>query len=485
VVERPVTDRRRSEPRVANVLADRYASPEMVAIWAPEAKVRQERELWVAVLQAQADLGLTVPEDAIGDYRAVIDRVDLDGIRARERVTRHDVKARVEEFNALAGHELVHLGLTSRDLTENVEQLQVRRALELVHDRLVAVLARLAERALEHADVVMAARTHNVPAQPTTLGKRFASIGEEVLQAEARLSDLLARYPLRGLKGPVGTQADLVELLGDPEVVDRLERRIADELGFAETLGSVGQVYPRSLDFDVVSGLLHAAAGPGNLALLVRLMAGHELATEGFRPGQVGSSAMPHKMNTRSAERIGGFVAILRGHVTMASSLVADQWNEGDVSCSVVRRVVLPDAFFAIDGLLETTLEVLAEFGAYPAVIEAELDRYLPFLATTRLLLAAVGKGMGREAAHEVIRTHATAVARAMRETGLGGNDLLSRLADDEAFPLGAKELDALVADQASFVGRSGAQVAAFVDRARELAIANPSAAGYRGRPTI
>jgi adenylosuccinate lyase len=215
VVERPVTDGRRSEPRVANVLADRYASPEMVAIWAPEAKVRQERELWLAVLRAQADLGLDVPEGAIDDYRAVVGRVDLEAIRARERVTRHDVKARVEEFNALAGHELVHLGLTSRDLTENVEQLQVRRALELVHGRLVAVLARLAERALEHADVVMAARTHNVPAQPTTLGKRFASIGEEVLQAEARLAELLARYPLRGLKGPVGTQADLLELLGD------------------------------------------------------------------------------------------------------------------------------------------------------------------------------------------------------------------------------------------------------------------------------
>jgi adenylosuccinate lyase len=480
-----VTQARRSEPRVANVLADRYASPEMVAIWAPEAKVRQERELWLAVLEAQASLGLAVPADAVDAYRAVIDHVDLDAIRARERVTRHDVKARVEEFNALAGYELVHLGLTSRDLTENVEQLQVRRSLELVRDRLVAVVARLAERALEHRDLVMAARTHNVPAQPTTLGKRFANIGEEVLGGFARISELLARYPLRGLKGPVGTQADLVELLGDAAKVDDLEARIAAASGFGTTLGAVGQVYPRSLDFDVVSALLHAGAGPGNLALMVRLMAGHDLATEGFRPGQVGSSAMPHKMNTRSAERIGGLVAILRGHVTMASSLVADQWNEGDVSCSVVRRVVLPDAFFALDGLIETTLEVLADFGAYPAVIEAELDRYLPFLATTRLLLAAVAKGMGREEAHEVIRAHATGVARGMRESGLSGNDLLARLADDDAFPLGPKELDALLADQGSFVGRAADQVDAFAERAERLARERPAAAAYRGRPTL
>src|SRR5512132_2641666 len=177
----------------------------MVELWSPERKVRLERELWVAVMQAQRDLGVDIPADAIDDYRAVIDTVDLGSIEARERVTRHDVKARIEEFSTLAGHEHAHKGMTSRDLTENVEQLQVRLALELVRDRMVTALARLAERAAEHAALVMTGRTHNVPAQATTLGKRFASAGEELLQALHRVDELLVRYPLRGIKGPVGT----------------------------------------------------------------------------------------------------------------------------------------------------------------------------------------------------------------------------------------------------------------------------------------
>jgi len=471
---------------VPNVLADRYASPELVALWAPEAKVRLERELWLAVLGAQQALGLAVDDAVIADYRAVIDQVDLDDIRARERITRHDVKARIDAYNALAGHEAIHVGMTSRDLTENVEQLQIRRSLELVRDKTVAVLARLADRATAHADLVMAARTHNVPAQPITLGKRFANAGEELLHAHGRLDDLIARYPLRGVKGPVGTQADLVDLLGgDTAAVDELERRVAAHLGFTATLGSVGQVYPRSLDLDVVATLLLVASGPANLALTVRLMAGHDLVTEGFREGQVGSSAMPHKMNTRSAERIGGFTTILRGHLTMAGALAADQWNEGDVSCSVVRRVVLPDAFAAIDGLLETSLEVLRDFGAYPAVIDAELERYLPFLATTRLLVAAVRAGAGREETHERIKYHATAVARELRETGGRENTLLERLADDPAFPLDRAALAEVLADHGSFVGRAGDQVDAFARRVADVVARHPGAATYVGRPTL
>ena len=470
---------------VPNVLADRYASPEMAAIWSPEAKVRLERELWLAVLAAQQSLGLAVPAGALEAYRLVLSRIDLDSIRERERVTRHDVKARIEEFNALAGHEAIHVGLTSRDLTENVEQLQIYRSLQLGSDRALAVLARMAERAELHADVVLAARTHNVAAQPTTLGKRFANVGEELLIAYRRLEDLLARYPLRGIKGPVGTQADLLDLFdGDQAKVAALEAQVAGHLGLPAALGAVGQVYPRSLDFDVVTALAQLASGPANLALTIRLMAGHELATEGFKEGQVGSSAMPHKMNTRSAERIGGLLAVLRGHVTMASSLLGDQWNEGDVSCSVTRRVVLADSFLALDGLLETTLEVLADFGVYPAVVEAELQRYLPFLASTRLMLSAVRRGMGREEAHHVVGEHAVAVARAMREHG-SANDLLDRLGADPRFPLASAELRALLADHQQFVGRARDQVDAFVATVAPLRAASPDAAAYHGRPTL
>ena len=321
------------KPVLPDVLAARYASQPMVELWSPEHKVRLERELWVAVMQAQRDLGVDIPAEAIDDYRAVVDAVDLASIDARERVTRHDVKARIEEFSALAGHEHAHKGMTSRDLTENVEQLQVRRALELVRDRMVTALARLAERAAEHATLVMAGRSHNVAAQATTLGKRFANAGEELLQAYHRVEDLLARYPLRGIKGPVGTQQDQLDLLdGDAAKLDRLEQAVLAHLGFRGALTNVGQVYPRSLDFDVVAALVQATAGPASLVTTIRLMAGHELVTEGFAPGQVGSSAMPHKMNTRSSERVNGLAVVVRGYLSMVSELAGDQWNEGDVS---------------------------------------------------------------------------------------------------------------------------------------------------------
>ncbi|MDT3400506.1 adenylosuccinate lyase [Streptomyces sp. B1866] len=473
-----------AKPPIPNVLADRYASPELARLWSPEYKVTLERRLWLAVLRAQKDLGVDVPEDALADYERVLGDVDLASIAARERVTRHDVKARIEEFNALAGHEHIHKGMTSRDLTENVEQCQVRLSLEHVRARTVAALARLGALAAEHAELVVAGRSHNVAAQATTLGKRFATAADELLAAFGRVEDLLARYPLRGVKGPVGTAQDMLDLLGGgPEGAGRLaelERRVARHLGFAHTLTSVGQVYPRSLDYEVVTALVQVAAAPSSLAKTVRLMAGHELVTEGFKPGQVGSSAMPHKMNTRSCERVNGLAVVLRGYASMASELAGDQWNEGDVSCSVVRRVALPDAFFALDGLLETFLTVLAEFGAFPAVVARELDRYLPFLATTKVLMAAVRAGVGREAAHEVIKEHAVASALALRERGAERNELLDRLAADERIPLDRAALDALMADRLSFTGAAAGQVAAVVARIEEVVKRYPDAAAYR-----
>ena len=469
-----------AKPRIPNVLAGRYASAELAVLWSPEYKVTLERRLWLAVLRAQKDLGIDVPDQALADYERVLDEVDLASIAERERVTRHDVKARIEEFNALAGHEHVHKGMTSRDLTENVEQLQIRLSLELVRDRTVAVLARLGRLAAEYGELVMAGRSHNVAAQATTLGKRFATTADEMIVAYGRLEDLLGRYPLRGIKGPVGTAQDMLDLLGGyAGKLAELESRIAAHLGFSRAFTSVGQVYPRSLDYDAVSALVQLAAGPSSLAKTVRLMAGHELVTEGFKPGQVGSSAMPHKMNTRSCERVNGLAVILRGYASMAGELAGDQWNEGDVSCSVVRRVALPDAFFAFDGLLETCLTVLDEFGAFPAVVARELDRYLPFLATTKVLMGAVRAGVGREVAHEVIKEHAVASALAMREKGAERNELLDRLAGDERIPLDRAALDALMADRLSFTGAAAGQVAAVVGRIEEITAEHPEAAAY------
>ena len=464
---------------VPNVLATRYAAADLVAIWSPEHKVVLERQLWIAVLKAQRELGVEVPAGVVEAYEDVVDKVDLESIAARERVTRHDVKARIEEFAALAGHEHVHKGMTSRDLTENVEQLQVKQSLELLRDRAVAALARLARLAAEHETTVMAGRSHNVAAQATTLGKRFATIADELLVALERVEELLVRYPLRGIKGPMGTAQDMLDLFdGDESRLADLEERVARHLGFHRVLTSVGQVYPRSLDFDVVSAVVQLVAAPSNLATTIRLMAGLELVTEGFVEGQVGSSAMPHKMNTRSCERVNGLAVITRGYLSMVGELAGDQWNEGDVSCSVVRRVALPDAFFAADGLFQTFLTVLDEFGAFPAVVQRELDRYLPFLATTKVLMAAVRGGVGREAGHEAIKEHAVAVALEMRE-GRTDNDLLDRLAADPRLGLGRDRVDALVAEPITFTGAAVAQTQAVCRRVADVAARHPEAAAY------
>ena len=461
-----------------NVLANRYASDELVRLWSPEHKIVLERQLWIAVMKAQKDQGIDIPDEAIAAYEAHIDEVNLESIAARERVTRHDVKARIEEFNALAGYEHIHKGMTSRDLTENVEQLQIYRSLELMRDKAIAVAARIGVRAEENRSLVMAGRSHNVAAQATTLGKRFASAADELLVAIDRAEDLLGRYPLRGIKGPMGTAQDMLDLTGSQNNLDALERRIAEHLGFDRIFDSVGQVYPRSLDFDAVSALVQLGAGPSSLAHTIRLMAGNETVTEGFKEGQVGFSAMPHKMNARSCERVGGLQIILRGYLTMVADLSGQQWNEGDVFCSVVRRVALPDAFFALDGMFETFLTVLDEFGVFPAMIARELERYLPFLATTRILMAAVRAGVGREEAHEVIKEHAVAVALNMRENG-GGQDLIERLAADPRLPMSKEDLDAALADRHAFVGAAESQVDRVLARIQAKVDEHPEAAAY------
>jgi adenylosuccinate lyase len=456
----------------------------MSDIWSQVNKIILERKLWIAVMKAQAELGLNISAATISDYEKVIEKVDLESIRKREEKTRHDVKARIEEFNSLAGHEDIHKGLTSRDLTENIEQLQIKESLNLIHDKTVTTLSQLAKLATQYSDLVITGRSHNVAAQSTTLGKRFASAAEEILQAFSKLNNLIENYPLRGIKGPVGTSQDMLDLFeSDEKKVQKLEQIVAKHLGFENVLTSVGQIYPRSLDFDVVSTLFMVAAGPSSLATTIRLMAGHDLVTEGFQAGQVGSSAMPHKMNTRSCERINGLNVVLRGYLNMASELSGTQWNEGDVSCSVVRRVALPGSFFALDGLLETMLTVLQEFGVFKGAINAELEKYLPFLATTKILMAAVKKGVGREVAHEAIKKHAIAAALNMREGK--PQDLISRLASEKVLNLSAAELTDLITEPLSFVGLAQQQVSDIAQKVAVIVKKYPQAASYLPKPII
>lgn len=474
-----------AKPLLPNVLAARYASPQMCAVWSPEGRVVAERRLWLAVLRAQQELGLNVPDDALAAYEAALSEVDLEDIARREAVTRHDVKARIESFNACAGQEHIHKGMTSRDLTENVEQLQVFEALRLIRLKAVAALCRLAERAQQWRAIPLTGRTHNVAAQFTTVGKRLAMAGEELLRGLERLDATIETYPARGLKGAVGTQLDQMNLFaGDGAKVAALEARVAAHLGLPRTLENVGQVYPRSLDFEVVAALYQLGSGPSSFATTLRLMAGHELAGEGFLPGQVGSSAMPHKMNSRSCERLNGFHVILRGHLAMVEGLAGAQWNEGDVSCSVVRRVALPDAFFAADGLLETFLSILAQMGLNEAVIARENAYYKPFLLTTSVLMAAVQAGAGRETAHEAIKEHAVATLRDLQSGTIAENDLFQRLANDPRLPLTEAQVLG-IASQDGATGKATAQVDAFHATAQSWLQRFPEAAQVVPAPML
>ena len=425
-----------------NVLATRYATKEMVAIFDPVNKIINERKFWITILKLQQKSGLPITDGDIKAYEQVVNKVDLASIDKREMKTRHDVKARIEEFNALAGVEKIHIGLTSRDLTENIELIQIRAALELVEYRTLQTLFLLNEKISKYETTYMVGRSHNVAAQVTTLGKRFASCAEELLFAHASLKELIARLPLRGIKGPVGTSQDAISAMGKD--FEKLEKAIADQFGFENTWVSVGQIYPRSVDFEVVSKLLQIASAPSSMATTIRLMAGAGLASEGFKAGQVGSSAMPHKMNSRSSERINGMMVLLRGYNTMAADLAGDQWNEGDVSCSVVRRVVIPDSFYVLDGLLHTFMTILNEFGIFEEEINSEVDEQLPFLATTKILMECVKAGMGREVAHEIIKKHATSTTP---------SDFFAALVSEKNFPLTIDQLNILIQNPAEFAG--------------------------------
>ena len=443
-----------------NVLANRYATKEMVAIFDPVNKIIAERKFWITILRLQKASGLSITDSEIASYEKVLEKVDLASIEKRERANRHDVKARIEEFNSLAGLEKIHIGLTSRDLTENIELIAIKDGLKLVRRRTLETLFLLEKSITKYEKTYMVGRSHNVAAQVTTLGKRFSTCAQELLFSLTSLEELIARLPLRGLKGPVGTGQDQSATLGSVKDLNKLEEKLAKEYGFENTLSSVGQIYPRSIDFEVVSKLLQIASAPSSMATTIRLMSGFGLVSEGFKSGQVGSSAMPHKMNARSSERINGMMVLLRGYTTMTADLAGDQWNEGDVSCSVVRRVVIPDAFYTIDGLLHTLMTILTEFGIYEENINKELAEQLPFLATSQILTELVKKDMGREVAHELIKKHATTTT---------ASNFFNALAREKDFPLSINELNNLIKDPASFAGSAIEQTREVTDKLKQI----------------
>jgi adenylosuccinate lyase len=315
------------------------------------------------------------------------------------------------------------------------------------------------------------------------LGKRFATWANEFLHSYNNLEHLFNNYPIRGIKGPVGTSQDMLDLLGDIDKYNKFEKKVFEFLDFDKSLISVGQIYPRSLDFEVVSSLFQLAAPVSSLATTIRLMAGNELVSEGFSQGQVGSSAMPHKINARSSERINGLTTVLRGYVAMTADMAGSTWNEGDVACSTVRRVALPDAFFAIDGILETTLTILDEFGAFEPAIQNELNKYLPFLTTTAVLMQAVKNGVGRESAHAAIKKHALKAVERVRN----GHDsqLPENLLKDETLKLTKPQLEKILNNPIDLIGATPHQIREVVTAIKKIVKENPDAAKYVAQPIL
>jgi adenylosuccinate lyase len=462
----------------ANVLADRYATAETIAIWSPQNKTLLLRDLWIADLKIRKKMGFTIPDEVVAAYEAVKNVIDLDSITARELKLKHDVMANIAEFNALAGHQRIHDGFTSRDETDNTEQLQILQSLRLMRDRLVALLGHLNERMMEFDVLAICGRSHLVPAQTITLGKRIGNCIQELLIAFEDLERFINTYPLRGIKGPMGTQQDMIVRLGSPEKALEYENLIREYFGFEQVLTCVGQVYPRMLDFKAAGHVASIASAPANFAKMVRLMAGLGLSHEGFKDEQAGSSAMPHKVNSRTCERITGLLNVINGYGDMLSRLLGDQWLEGDVSCSVVRRVALPDMFYALDGLLEAAMHVAQEMEVFPTAVHAELDKYLPFLSTTGLLSNATKKGLGREDAHKIIKTSSQQALKDMRSGE--ENTLLERLARADSVHFPIAETTGII-DKIDY-GASVEQVREMTTMVEGVLLQYPEAAEYTPR---
>ena len=451
-----------------SILSERYASTAMKDIWSPESKILAERNLWITVMKAQAKLGFEIPAQVIADYNKVKTQIDLASIDKRERELRHDVKARIEEFNALAGHQYIHIAMTSRDLTENIELLQIRDSLILICSRTRIILETISEKCEQYASLSIVARTHNVPAQLTTLGRRFAYWGEELLFAHANLLDLIKRLPLKGLKGAVGTSIDLIELFGDKW--NNIEQQVFSDHN-QDILIAPTQTYPRSIDFEVVSCLVQIGAALSNIAVNIRLMAGLGLVTEGKAESEVGSSAMPHKNNPRLSERINSLYALLKGYLAASVDLIGNQWNEGDVSCSAARRIILPEAFFVAEAQHINLYKVLNDLKVSQGTISEEVKRESMNLASSQLLMSAVKKGVGREIAHNEIQ-------RILKEevpNGVDQSRYLQKLRASSILRLNDLELLSITDGTAKNIGAAEEQTLRMVEKINNVLSDSPT----------
>ncbi len=446
-------------------LSQRYASPAMQGLWGERRRIGLWRRLWLALMEVQKELGLDIPERALAEVRAHLDDVDLERAAEHEKRLRHDVMAHIHHLGeqAPAARPFLHLGATSAYVTDNADLVLMREGLRLLLGRLAAVLVALGHLARRYRALPCLAYTHFQPAQLTTVGKRITLWMQDFLLDAEELLHRLDTLQFRGVKGTTGTQASFLELFhGDDEKVRELDLRVARKLEFAKVFPITGQTYTRKLDAQVLAVLSGIAASAAKFATDLRLLQHEGELLEPFEAEQVGSSAMAYKRNPMRAERmtsLARFVIELEGN---AWHTAAEQWLERTLDDSANRRLVIPEAFLATDAMLVLATNVAAGLEVREAVIGRHVAEQMPFLATERLLMRGVTAGGDRQRLHEVIRTHAMAVAQAVAEQG-AANDLLDRLARDPAFKSLKVSVRPDELDPAAYVGRAPHQVDDFL----------------------
>ncbi len=425
--------------RYRHPLTERYASPEMQAVFSPARRYGTWRRLWLALAEAERELGLDIPDEALDQMRGALERLDLDKAAEYERRFRHDVMAHVHLFgdDAPAARGIIHLGATSAFIGDNTDLILHREALSLIRDRLVRSVAALADFAHEHRELPTLAYTHFQPAQPTTVGKRATLWIQDLLLDVEELEFRLDSLRFRGVRGTTGTQASFLELFhGDHERVDRLDELVSAKMGFADQYGVSGQTYPRKVDQALQATLAGAAASISKFGHDLRLLAHLREVEEPFEAEQIGSSAMPYKRNPMRAERI---CALARHVITLAQDpafTAATQWLERTLDDSANRRLSIPDAYLTLDGALVLVENVARGLVVHPAVVARNLEEHLPFMATETLLMHATAAGGDRQELHERIRRHAHAAAAEMKAGR--PSDLVARIAGDNAFAMDA-----------------------------------------------
>ena len=454
-------------------LSSRYASKEMKYIFSPDMKFRTWRKLWIALAESEMELGLPITQEQIDELKANVDNINYEVAEAREKLVRHDVMSHVYAYGQQCpkAKGIIHLGATSCYVGDNTDVIIMTEGLKLVRNKLVTVIRELAKFADKYKDLPTLAFTHFQPAQPTTVGKRASLWLQELLMDLEDVEYQLSKAKLLGCKGTTGTQASFLELFeGDHEKCKELDRRIAKKMGYSACFAVSGQTYSRKLDTQVLNVLSGIAQSAAKFSNDIRLLQHLKEVEEPFEKNQIGSSAMAYKRNPMRSERIGSLSRYVMVDVLNGAFTTATQWFERTLDDSANKRLSIPEAFLAIDGILNLYANVTDGLVVYPKVIEQRLRKELPFMATENIMMDAVKRGGDRQELHEKIRQHSMAASRVVKEEG-GENDLLERIANDKSFGVTLEELEAIL-QPSKYVGRAPQQTTDFLNEVVYPAIA-------------